>query len=246
MTDAEKHDDETVEKAAEWATIAQSRASLYGFLGAVYNRRPDEQFAQGLAAGALTDFVANFGEADELSPDMKSGVVLIDDFMKQSEGKDPEDFMTELGVERTRLVRGVKPGYGPPPPYESVYSDKMHEVETHRIAAVLNAYAAADALMPKDVHDQPDYIGLELDFMRHLCAKESEAWACGDKATACSLIEKEERFLDDHLAPWVPRFCDVMAEQAKLDFYRGIALITKAFVMQEAKSIPDYRALAEA
>ena len=229
----------------EWATVAQSRASLYGFLGAVYNRRPDDQFAQGILGSALADFVAGVANEEELSAEMREGVDLIDRFIGASEGTPTEELMTQLGVERTRLVRGVKPGYGPPPPYESVYSSQMHETETHRLAAVLNAYAAADAIMPKDVHDQPDYIGLELDFMRHLCMKEGEAWAAGDEDAACEFIGRERSFLDEHIAPWVPRFCDVMADEAKLDFYRGIALITKAFVDQEIEGANDYQELAE-
>lgn len=230
---------------ADWATVAQSRSRLYGFLSALYCRRPDEQFAQGLRSGELAPFF-DAAAADSLSPEMREGVQLVEAYQKASEGKPIDELITEAGVERTRLVRGVKPGYGPPPPYESVYSEKMHEVETHRIAAVLNAYAAADAVLPKDVHDQPDYIGLELDFMRHLCAKESDAWVAGASEEAQGFIVQEKAFLDEHIVPWVPRFCDKMADEAKLDFYHGIALITKGFVVEEADGLDEYQALAAA
>ncbi|MDE8701759.1 molecular chaperone TorD family protein [Adlercreutzia equolifaciens] len=230
---------------AQWAAIARSRSRVYGFLGALYCRRPDDQFASGLLGDDLAAFIASVTAQEDLADDMRVGVALIDQYMQDCEGKDVEELTTEVAVERTRLLRGVKPGYGPPPPYESVYSNQMHELETHRIAAVLNAYAAADAVLPKDIHDQPDYIGLELDFMRHLCAKESEAWAAGDREQALAFIAQQQSFLDEHVAPWIPRFCDVMTEQARLDLYRGVALITKSFVLDEAQGVAEYHEVAQ-
>ena len=78
-----------------------------------------------------------------------------------------------------------------------------------------------------------DYIGLELDFLRYLSAKEAQAWRSGQEAQADQWREREEGFLRDHIVIWVPRFCDLMREDATLGFYQGLAAVTKGFVLSD-------------
>ena len=49
-------------------------------------------------------------------------------------------------------------------------------------------------------------------------------------------MKQERSFLEEHLARWVPRFCEAMAGAARLDYYRGIARMTGRFVQGEARS----------
>jgi TorA maturation chaperone TorD len=150
-----------------------------------------------------------------------------------------DELRTGLAVERTRLLRGVKPGYGPPPPYESVYVGSDQGPLMQASVAVRQAYAEAGVGLPEEVKDQPDFIGLELDFMRHLTEKEAQAWAAADPEEALKVLEKERAFLEEHITRWIPRFCDVMHQEARLDFYRGIARMTKGFVLDEAQKVAE-------
>ncbi len=63
----------------------------------------------------------------------------------------------------------------------------------------------------------------ELDFMRHLAEKEAEAWPSNNLEEVMKITKSEQVFLDEHVLRWIPRFCDLMFDQAELDFYRGIA-----------------------
>jgi TorA maturation chaperone TorD len=213
---------------------------VYGFLAAVYNRLPDEAFAESLSGPDLAGFLSSLAETDDLPAEMRHGLGLIEGFIGDSKGKEVEELLTELGVERTRLLRGVQPGYGPPPPYESVYVGSEKAPQMQASIAVRHAYAEAGVGLPEEVRDQPDFIGFELDFMRHLTAKEAQAWAEGNREEAQEALEKEQGFLEEHVARWIPRFCDVMAKEARLDFYRGIALLTKGFVLDEAQKVAEH------
>jgi len=233
----------------EMANLAQARSRVYGFLGAVFNRLPDDQFAASLSSPEVATFLSSLGEGEDQSEDMQEGLRLMKAFIGASKGKPVEELKTELAVERTRLLRGIKPGYGPPPPYESVYAATALEAQGQTTFNVKNIYAAAGAALPDDIHDQPDFIGFELDFMRHLTEKEAQAWAGGNAEEVMKLTEKERAFLEEHILCWVPRFCDLMFEQAQLDFYRGIARLTKGFVQGElqtaAELINEARAMQE-
>jgi TorA maturation chaperone TorD len=171
---------------------------------------------------------------------MREGLGLMNEFVQASRGTTAEKLATSLAVERTRLLRGVKPGYGPPPAYESVYAGSAEKPEMRASVSVRQAYAEAGVGLPEEVRDQPDFIGFELDFMRHLTAQEAEAWKKGGQEEASNLLKAERAFLDDHLARWVPRFCDVMEKEARLDFYQGIARLTKGFVLDEAETVREY------
>jgi putative dimethyl sulfoxide reductase chaperone len=162
---------------------------------------------------------------------------LIEGFMRVSKNAPVEELKNDLGVDRTRLLRGLKPGYGPPPPYESVYTGTKEAPALHASMAVQQAYAEAGVGLPKEVRDQPDFIGLEIDFMRYLTEKESEAWTQGNQADALLALRREQSFLQEHMLPWIPQFSDVMFQQAALDFYRGIGRMTKGFVRHDAHDV---------
>ena len=227
--------DETTNR--EMADLAMSRSRVYGFLGALYNRMPDEQFAASLPSQEVTAFLSSLGESEDAPEDMREGVRLIEAFIRASTDKPVEELKTDLAVERTRLLRGIKPDYSPPPPYESVYVGLEQQPQMYASVSVQQAYAEAGVGLPKEVKDQPDFIGFELDFMRHLSEQESQAWTERDRGRAAELLEKEFNFLKGHILHWVPRFCDVMFQQATLDFYRGVARITKGFVHDDVETL---------
>jgi TorA maturation chaperone TorD len=210
------------------ATLASSRSRIYGILAAAYNRLPDESFAERLASLDTN--------GQDWPSELRTGLELIEAFSRACEGRPVGELATELAVERTRLFRGLKPGYGPPPPYEAVYLGSDGQPRMQATAAVARAYAEAGVGLPEGLRDQPDYIGLELDFMRHLTEKEARAWAEGNRDEAVRIVEKERSFLEEHLGRWVPRFCEVMDAESRLDYYRGIARMTGRFVEDEARS----------
>jgi TorA maturation chaperone TorD len=223
----------------EWAGLAASRSRVYGFLGAVYNRLPDEGFAESLSGSDLAGFLSSLAGTEDLPESMREGLGLIEGFVRDSEAKPVDELQTELAVERTRLLRGLKPGYGPPPAYESVWLGSDQQPVVQASVAVRQAYAESGVDLPEEVRDQPDFIGLELDFMRHLTEKEAQAWSGGDREGALKALEKERAFLEEHIARWIPRFSEVMVEEARLDFYRGIARMTKGFVLDEAQKVAE-------
>ncbi len=224
---------------AELSAIATARSRVYGFLGAVYNRMPNDQFASSLSSPEVAAFLASVGQMEDDPGDMQEGLRLIEAFIRASKDKPVEQLKTELAVDRTKLLRGIKPGYGPPPPYEGVYAAMAQEALGQTMMSVRNIYAESGVVLPEEIHDQPDFIGFELDFMRHLTEKEAEAWANEENEEVVKIIKKERAFLDEHILRWVPRFCDLMFEQAQLDFYRGIARLTKGFVQGEAHTAAE-------
>ena len=220
------------------ASLAEMRSQAYGFLGSMYTQRPDPAFVRRLSDSSMTSLLDSMN-SEEMRGEIMDGLALVKHYLARVRETAPEQIETELAVERTRLLRGIKPGYGPPPAYESVYVGSDQQPHMQACVAVAKVYAEAGVGLPEEVRDQPDFIGFELDFLRHLTAKEARAWADGRREEALDTLEKECAFLDEHAACWIPCFCDLMFEDARLDFYRGIARMTKGFVQDEVRRVAD-------
>ena len=71
-----------------------------------------------------------------------------------------------------------------------------------------------------------DHVALELAFMAHLAQLALAAQAQGDQARLAGLLAAERAFLAEHPQRWVPGWAGQVIEQARTDFYRGLAYLT--------------------
>lgn len=137
---------------------------------------------------------------------------------------DLEALTLRLATEHARLFRGVREGYGPPPPYESLWREgQMMGDSTIAVAtAFLDAgYAYGGAWGPCD------HLAEELRFMAALCMAEDAADA----------LERQAAFVERHLSAWVPTYCHALAEQAHEPLYQALARVTAAVVAEDAEHL---------
>ena len=218
----------------EQAALAAQRGEIYGFFATVFNALPDNQLAenlQNMKEGDLMSLFAVEGE-QELPPEMIEGLQLLEKYALSSRAKAPEDIKNEIAADRVCLMKGVKYDYGIKPPLESLYTESEDSFKT--LTDVRDCYREAGLDITRDAKERPDYMGIELDFMTWLAEQEASAWLELDEKPALSLREKQQYFLTNHLVLWVPNYCKSMFEGAQTDFYRGIARLLAAFILQEA------------
>jgi len=230
--------------ADEFRTLAQSRSKFYGFLSSLFVRTPNEELVTNLLGEKLLSFLPSISNSAEIPDEMKQGLGIIQAFIRSTKDNPRKKLLEELGVDWTRLFRGLKPGYGPPPPYESVYASGSSEEGEQGIGAVLRTYREAGVDIGENTRERPDYIGIELDFMRFMTEKEMEAWKKSDSTEAIKCLRIENDFLTKH-TKWIPKFCDKVLTEAQTDFYRGIARLTKGFLSMEEGHIEAYIDLVE-
>jgi TorA maturation chaperone TorD len=229
----------------EMANQSLSRSRVYGFLSQLHLRTPDEGFRDMFINPKFMDALNYMTENPDLPASMVDGLKSIKEYTSALRERPFDEALAELSVEHTRIFRGVKREYGPPPPYESVYVDdgRVMGETTVRIKA---EYAKAGLAIP-DSHkgEMADYIGLEMDFMRHLCSAEADAWLGGDFELAVQLKEDQARFLREHLQRWVPVFCETAISHALSGFYVGVLQLTKGFIEFEVTQIGPSTELAK-
>jgi len=212
------------------AHVARLRAEMFGFLAHMFNHRPDAEFVRRLRVLGVNAFALS--TEDEITQDVSQGLQEMGFYLEVTSEDSEELVEQELGVDWTRLFRGIRPGYGPPPPYEGVYCEGEAS-PTEILQSVMRVYHEHAVDLNEKAANRPDYIGIELDFLRHLNECEAEAREKGEDQTARRVQEAEKRFMINHLGRWAWKFCDLAIEEAKTEFYRGFIRLTKGVLNEE-------------
>jgi TorA maturation chaperone TorD len=209
---------------SEAVANAQARAGMYSFLANLFNQRPDLELVQRLRELGPEGFDL-VADQQDISSEIEQGLQEMASFIDSTQDWQAEEVEQELAVEWTRLFRGVSPGYGPPPPYEGVYN-KGAGSPSDVLQAIMQTYHEFGVDVDDKAGNRPDYFGIELDFLRHLNQRESEAWAQGQQQEALRYQAAQSEFLSNHLGRWAEEFSDRALEQTKTDFYRGFIRLT--------------------
>lgn len=208
--------------------LAQARSKLYQLLAMVYAGPPSLDFLKFLA-GWVASVNKDEGHSQLLSHQMRHSLSILDRFFEK--GNFGEELGETVSVEFTRLFRGVKPHYSPPPPYESVYREESGSVFGESTVAVHQKYLHFGLDLPEGVSGEPpDHVSFELEFLHNLCSKEADAWDRGNEEEALRMMRAEKEFLGEHLLAWLPKFCDKIREYDRLGFFRGLADLTEGWV----------------
>jgi TorA maturation chaperone TorD len=201
----------------EMANLAGARAILYDLLVKILNQLPDEDFLKKIEDRVFEDMFHRF-----------SGVEHIMMYRSQMGRKSPEDLITELSVDRTKILRGTGPKELKPP-HEVCYVKDSDMGST--VMKLRRFYRSAGMIPDETISESPDYLCVELDFMKNLCLCEKGQWESGEGASKTLFMEKS--FLNEHLGCWIGDFCSVAWMHAITDFYRGFSEILNSAIVME-------------
>ena len=130
-----------------------------------------------------------------------------------------KEIVNRLGMDRTRLDRGVSSHHGPTPPYEALWIGEGGESSV--LQEIAGIYARNGFTVKADLQERLDYIGVQLNYMECLVMSEISAREAEDEGLIQKALGQERNFLENHLAKWVPNFVSSALGHAQTDFYRG-------------------------
>ena len=164
--------------------------------------------------------------SEEAFKQIQKGLDLVKSYGSKKDRVD-EEILRNLSKDWTRLFRGVVRD-GILPPYESLY--RVVRLQKKPAQEINRLFSKMGVQVLEEWHQPSDYIGVELDFMRLLCEKEFRLRDNGELNALREAVEAEKSFLEDHIALWVPIFCKRMLEEAREEYYLGIAHLTLGLV----------------
>jgi TorA maturation chaperone TorD len=204
--------------------LAGHRSNIYGLLATIYRREMTSDLLKQLKDPPILKILSNLG------------IELNNGFLKKPE----HELLEDLAVEYARLFIGPGKHISP---HESVH----HKREDGRwgqlwgpsTAEVKKLIESAGLSYQSEYTGLPDHISAELEFMQQVTLAEEKAWEDGNKKLALACLENEKKFIEEHLAEWIPDFCDKVINQAESSFYRVMAELTQKFVEFEKNEVAN-------
>jgi TorA maturation chaperone TorD len=213
-----------VDEYSAKALIASQRSLVYLLLSQLFLRSP--------RTGFLRELIESLGKLDIRIQDVPPELVKIKRILEGH--NDIDSLSLELRKDYTRLFLGVKPGYSPPPPYESVYRGEKR-LYGESTLKVLKFYIkwGFDPIRVLEYKGPPDHFGVEAAFMAYLCSLEEDAWKNRNLKRAKEVIDGEVKFFNNHLYVWAPKMLKTMEGRAQTEFYKAITSLARRFLEEE-------------
>jgi TorA maturation chaperone TorD len=223
------------ERRARLTELSRARQDVYAFLGSAFLAPPGEQ---SLRALANEEFVAG---ADEL---FDSGVL---DSLRQYATAAKQTAELQQGARQEFMNLFKVPGGQYITPYESVFRD-ARDVGGKSVKGLLMGqsavnvqkwYKLAAVEISDEYKDLPDHIGLELNFLAHVCAKEQEFAEKGDQARLTRAWEIERDFLAAHVVSWVVQLRDKLYKKSQHAYFRTVADLLVEFSKRDLTTLEN-------
>ncbi|MGE5841529.1 MAG: molecular chaperone [Deltaproteobacteria bacterium] len=217
---------------------ALARQDMYRFLSAVFLSPPQQDLLKRIADTELLQGLSTLLGREAVA-DLKEFATMANSHQYFESIK--QEYMDLFAVPAGRYVF----------PFEDIYrgiavngQQERGPLLGERAIAVAGMYREAGVEIDRTCKELPTHIGVELAFMSFLCEGE-----------ALAILEQEEtkdiestryrdlqvRFLREHLNQWFPQLRQSIQRNAKSQFYRGLALITEAFLAQDTAGLLSRR-----
>lgn len=120
-------------------------------------------------------------------------------------------------------------------PYETFYTREDQMIETGGANPVTDIYSAYDFIVDYGVARvvSSDHIGVELEFMHHLCQAQIKATQEGDTESAADFQNAQHHFLNTHLLKWAPMYLINMKYESRTPLYYDAAEMTLEFILSD-------------
>lgn len=219
-----KHDD--------WWQITQTeaRGETYAFFARLLREE---------ASAELLCLLRKVPEEAKGAETVGEGQVLLDRYLAEIGLRDDKQVLSELATDFAGLF--LNAGSRPVHPYESVYTSPERLMMQEARDRVRQIYAVAGLARSGSLPEPEDHIALEMEFMRHLCARTAEAIEERNAERVRAHLHLQQEFLKDHVLRWVPQFCEDLARNAATGFYRALACLLRDFLESERSLMDEQR-----
>jgi len=124
-------------------------------------------------------------------------------------------------------------------PYETFYTRPDQMIETGGANPVTDIYSAYDFLVDYEVARvvSSDHIGIEMEFMHHLCEAQLKAFEESDHEAVQELIRVQHDFLNSHLLKWAPMYLINMKYESRTPLYYDAAEMALEFILSDNETL---------
>lgn len=126
-------------------------------------------------------------------------------------------------------------------PYETFYTREDQKVETGGANPVTDLYSAYDFIVDYEIARvvSSDHIGVEFEFMHHLCQAQIKAMEEGDAQSVRHLLETQKEFLNKHLLQWAPLYLINAKYESRTPLYYDACEMALEFLLSDNETVNE-------
>jgi TorA maturation chaperone TorD len=197
---------------------------LFNFLGKLLQTFPENDSIDWFHSLTKEKIIEDIPYGEN-HPDILDGSLKMIAWLEEEFHPNPEEGITKLGFDYTRLLAG--PGIPLAPPWESVYFNEKGLMFQKETMDVRNWFRRFNLEAEKLHHEPDDHIGLELAFLGYLSVLALTALERDDESELHSVLQAQKSFFVEHPIKWIPEWCEKMIKHAETAFYRGVGLLVR-------------------
>jgi TorA maturation chaperone TorD len=211
-----------------WKTATMGETLLFGLLGKVLYRKPEESWLTTLINEDVFADVPFGAEQAEVN----KGLEILRLWAEENRGGISAKELAAINKDHLYLFTGVGPALAPV--WESVYFSEMRLLFQEQTLQVREWYARYGLQVEQKNKEPDDHIGLELGFVAHLATLALASIETGDDPAAEQNLQAQRDFLAQHLLRWGPAWAELVEKHAETNFYRGLAHLTNGALLAAA------------
>jgi len=215
----------------DWKVILMGEMLLLGVLSKAIQSDPQREWLQSLIDQDI--FSESPLESDH--QDIVAGLRLLQTWAQENRESISDQRLTDLKTDYIRLFVGL--GKTIAAPWESVYLNENRMIFQEQTLQVREWYRRFGVESEKLYKEPDDHIGLELSFLAHLATLGLQALEENDEVKFEQTLQAQRQFISEHPLKWAPRWCELVEENAKTDFYRGLAKLIRGALFSLAESL---------
>lgn len=215
----------------DWKVTLMGEVLLLGVLSKTIQSDPAREWLQPL----IDEDIFSESPMESNHPDVASGLQLLQTWAQESGESISDEGLTALKADYVRLFVGL--GKTIAPPWESVHLNEQRMIFQEQTLQVREWYRSFGVESEKLYREPDDHIGLELSFLAHLATLGLQALEENDENKFERTVQAQCQFISEHPLKWAPHWCQLVEENAKTDFYRGLAKVIRGTLFSLAESL---------
>ena len=219
----------------DWKVTLMGEVLLLGVLSKTIQSDPEREWLQPL----IDEDIFSESPMESNHPDVAAGLQLLQTWAQASGDSISDQELTDLKADYVRLFVGV--GKVIAPPWESVHLNEQRMIFQEQTLQVREWYRSFGVESEKLHREPDDHIGLELSFLAHLATLGLQALAENDENKFERTVQAQCQFISEHPLKWAPRWCQLVEDNAKTNFYRGLVKVIRGTLFSLAESLDVQR-----
>lgn len=215
--------------------IFYARHYAYDILRRFFVEEPSKEYLKQF----IQKNMINLFPFKEDSEGIREGIKEIKSYLTSHDVVNIDKHYEELHWDYTRMFIG--PFELPTPPWESSYVRKDRLLFQGTTMNVRRYYDKYGIIVSDYNIEADDHIGLELDFIYHLNERCLKIMEHNDGKGLKPLIKDQQRFINDHLLKFVPKFSHSVIKEANTTFYVGFAKVLHHYLQIDSKVLDELK-----